>query len=145
LYEAVEAIAPSTLPPDAPMPDEPQLADASDEVLDWNAALRRIGGRNELLEKIVTLFYPESDGLMNEIQAAIGAGDAVKLQRAAHTLKGSADCFCATAVVDAARRLEFMGRDALLTDADEAFAELKHALERLTAALNVRVPHKDNG
>jgi HPt (histidine-containing phosphotransfer) domain-containing protein len=91
----------------------------------------------------VTLFYPESDGLMSEIEAAIAAGETTKLQRAAHTLKGSADCFCATAVVEAARRLEFMGRDALLTDADEAFAELKQALDRLTAALNARVPRKE--
>ncbi len=139
LYETVEAITPTTPPPDEPAPVEEPL----DDVLDWDAALRRIGGRSELLEQIANLFFTESDELMGEIQAAIAAGDTLKLRRVAHALKGSADCFCATATVQAAFVLETMGRDAMLTDADDAYAVLQRAIERLTAALAARVTRKD--
>ena len=134
LYETVEAITPSTLAPVEPAPVE----EALDDVLDWNTALRRIGGRGELLEQIANLFFAESDKLMREIQDAIAAGNTPKLQRVAHSLKGSADCFCATATVQAAFRLELMGRDAMLTDADDAYAQLQRAIERLKAALAAR-------
>jgi signal transduction histidine kinase/CheY-like chemotaxis protein/tetratricopeptide (TPR) repeat protein/tRNA A-37 threonylcarbamoyl transferase component Bud32 len=139
LYETVEAITPTTPlppPPEAPAP----LEEPRDDVLNWNAALRRIGGRTELLDQIVKLFYTESDTLMCEIQKAIAAADAVKLQRAAHSLKGSADCFCATATVQAALRLEVIGRDSMLTEADDAYAELQSAIKVLRAALMARVP-----
>jgi two-component system sensor kinase len=137
LYETVEAIAPTT----APLPAAGPAADETlDNVVDWNAALRRVGGRADLLDQIVKLFFTESDKLMSEIQDAIAARDTVKLRRVAHSLKGSADCFSATAAVQAALRLETMGRDTMLTDADDAFAVLERAIERLKLALAARTP-----
>jgi CheY-like chemotaxis protein len=139
LYELVEAVAPSTPPlPTDYAPTEDLLEKKN--VLDWSAALRRVGGRADLLEQIVTLFFTESDKLMREIHDAIEAGDTVKLRRVAHSLKGSADCFSASATVQAALRLETMGRDATLTDADDAYAVLERALARLKAALAARAP-----
>jgi signal transduction histidine kinase/CheY-like chemotaxis protein/tetratricopeptide (TPR) repeat protein len=142
LYEAVEAIAPTTPPPSRHEPSPPP-EQSLENVLDWNAALRRVGGRADLLEQIVKLFFTESDKLMREIQDAIAAGDTSKLRRVAHSLKGSADCFAATAAVQAALRLETMGRDSMLTDADDAYAVLERAIERLKAALAARAPRQE--
>jgi CheY-like chemotaxis protein len=142
LYEKVEAIAPSTPPPSIHEPS-PRAEEPLENVLDWSAALRRVGGRADLLEQIVKLFFTESDKLMREIHDAIKAGDALRLRRVAHSLKGSADCFSATATVQAALRLETMGRDGMLTDADDGFTVLERAIGRLKVALAERAPRKE--
>jgi HPt (histidine-containing phosphotransfer) domain-containing protein len=114
------------------------MPDPANDVLDWDAALRRVGGRMELLERILTVFLTESDRLMGEIQAAIAAGDPSKLRCMAHSLKGSADCFAAKATVQAAQRLEVMGRESMHADAADAYAELERAIDQLKATLAAR-------
>ena len=57
-----------------------------------------------------------------------------KLRRVAHSLKGSVDCFAAEPSVKAALRLELMGQQGKLTDADEALADLEMEIERLKVA-----------
>ena len=74
-------------------------------------------------------------------QRAVAAGDATKLRRAAHTLKGAAATFGAEETQDAALCLEEMGRNAQLAGAEVALAALDTALTRLRAALPaLRVP-----
>ena len=131
LYETVEQITPAPKPVPEKLPAPGEVKD----VLDWNAALERVGGRTDLLKQIVKLFSKESVKLLYEIQAAIQAADYVKLRRVAHSLKGSADCFAAEPAVAAALRLELMGRDGILTDAEAAFADLSREIDRLTEAL----------
>jgi len=72
---------------------------------------------------------------METIQSAIHQQDAVRLRQAAHTLKGEVSNFGARAAVEAALRLEMMGRDEELTDADAAYTDLERALEYLLPAL----------
>ena len=62
------------------------------------------------------------------------------MRRVAHSIKGSASCFAAPPAVAAAMRLEFMGRDGVLTDADEAYAVLEREIDRLKQALMTFVP-----
>lgn len=135
LYQAVEEI---------PINSEPAVAAAAGvatearKILDWESALHRVGGRNDLLKEIVRLFFKESDKLMPEIQAAMHSRDCVKLRRVAHSLKGSADCFAAEPTVNAALRLEIMARDGNLADAETAFADLQREVEQLRLALASR-------
>jgi PAS domain S-box-containing protein len=61
-------------------------------VCNWEAALARLGGENEILEMMVGLFLEEQQSYLDNIKAALTAQDGAVLQRELHTLKG----VCAT-------------------------------------------------
>ncbi len=82
------------------------------------------------------LFATESTKLMERIRKAITNKDASELQRAAHTLKGSIRIFGAERSAAAAMRLETMGRDENLIDAEQAWQVLVKEIERLMPLLN---------
>jgi HPt (histidine-containing phosphotransfer) domain-containing protein len=105
------------------------------DVLDWEGAQKRVGGRVESIRKLGQLFLQECPKLQAEIRAAIASGDAHLLQLAAHTLKGSADIFSALHVVQAAWELECMGRDGRMENAKEAAGDLDRHVKQLISAL----------
>jgi HPt (histidine-containing phosphotransfer) domain-containing protein len=105
------------------------------------AALReRVEGDAELLAEIVELFLEDSPRLMGEVRAAVAAGDAGALKRAAHTLKGAASNFGAAAVVAACLELEAMSRSGDLAAAVPARDRLEAAARDLDAALFLLLP-----
>jgi CheY-like chemotaxis protein len=104
-------------------------------VFDRDASLARAGGDPELLQEIAAIFVAESPNWLRHIQAAIAEQDAARLERAAHTLRGSVSNFSAPAVVAALEQLESMGRTGVLTDAAAMFETLTAALEQLKTAL----------
>jgi len=71
-------------------------------MLDHQIALERVGGDEDLLREIVRLFLDECPRLIAHIQEAIDAGDTRRLEREAHSLKGSVANFGAEPVVRAA-------------------------------------------
>lgn len=103
--------------------------------LDRALALERVGGDEELLREIAALFLEECPRMMADIQAAVLAGDAESLERAAHSLKGSVGNFGARRAFRAAARLEAIGRNRDLTPLPEAWSELAAAMEALGPAL----------
>jgi signal transduction histidine kinase/CheY-like chemotaxis protein/tetratricopeptide (TPR) repeat protein len=137
LYEMVEGVAASA------QVNNDTLVDSTptESILDWDAAVDRIGGREDLLKQMVTLFYKEAGKLLPSLQDAIGQQDAAKVRRLAHSVKGSASCFAAPAAISAATRVEFMGQDEDLTGAEEAFTLLEREIERLTEALEKFAPN----
>jgi signal transduction histidine kinase/CheY-like chemotaxis protein/tetratricopeptide (TPR) repeat protein len=137
LYEMVEGVGASAQVDN----DTPVESGPAESIMDWGAALDRIGGREDLLKQMVKLFYKESGKLMPALETAIGQQDAEKVQRLAHSVKGSASCFAAPAAISAATRVEFMGRDQELTGAEEAFTLLEREMERLTEALEHYAPN----
>jgi HPt (histidine-containing phosphotransfer) domain-containing protein len=104
-------------------------------LLDWDRALENTDGSEDLLLELAGMFIEECPEMMRQVRAAIDAGDASALQRAAHTLKGSARIFAMAPAVAAAWRLEAMGADGDLADADEGWNALRLEIDRLTAAL----------
>ena len=134
LYDAVEGTGPTGDAPHAVPEPQPPATD----LLDWDGAVARVGGRTELLKRLVRLFFKESDRLIPEIRQAIARGDAASLRRVAHALKGSLDCFGAKSAVAAALQLEIMGRNGILPTANEVFAQLERDVERLKPALAAR-------
>jgi CheY-like chemotaxis protein len=136
LYATVESISATTA---TPTEEAPAVVDPSEGVLDWEAAVQRVGGRTDLLRKMVKVFLQECGKLMPAIRRAIDEGDGPVLRRLAHSLKGSADTFAAQPAVAAALRLEMMGRNGDLTDAGEAFDILQRQIDRLGQALAGRV------
>jgi signal transduction histidine kinase/CheY-like chemotaxis protein len=113
--------------------EEPGKEDA---VFDRKQALARVEGDMELMREIIGLFLDEYGNLMEEIRDSIKAGDAKKLERAAHTLKGMVGNFGAERAQKAALKLEKIGREGGLDGAEEAFHELEREVERLKKALD---------
>jgi HPt (histidine-containing phosphotransfer) domain-containing protein len=83
--------------------------------------------------------------MLLSIRQAIGSRDPEALRRAAHALKGSIANFAAQAPLEAASRLETMGRSNELAGIEEAYLTLEKEvtrLERALAAIGARKPRK---
>jgi signal transduction histidine kinase/CheY-like chemotaxis protein len=97
--------------------------------------LANLDGDPELLREVVELFLEDAPRALAEIAGAISAHDAVRLDRAAHALKGTVGNFGALNAHDLALRLEMMGKNAALTEAEEVFSALADEMERLRSTL----------
>jgi two-component system sensor histidine kinase/response regulator len=106
-------------------------ADSSEVLFDKNVALSRVGGDIELLREIAVLFLDDYPKLLGELREAVESGDAKRVERAAHGLKGSVSNFGARPAVDAALELETMGRTQKLVEVEQVL----HTLELALAAL----------
>ena len=104
-------------------------------MLDLQVALDRVGGDADLLQEVAQLFLGDCPRSMNEIRGAIADGDAKRLEREAHSLKGSVANFGAEAVVKAALDLEVSGRAGNLSDARDQLERLERHLEALQPEL----------
>jgi signal transduction histidine kinase/DNA-binding response OmpR family regulator/HPt (histidine-containing phosphotransfer) domain-containing protein len=93
-------------------------------------ALERTGGDRKLLEEIIGVFLAEIPNWMRELGAALRRGDAVEVQRIAHTVKGAVDSCGASRAYDAAMVLERMGRGGEFEDAMTVYATLEREVQR---------------
>jgi two-component system, sensor histidine kinase and response regulator len=123
LYDQIEALVPAHRSP-TPV-----------KTLEGSALLERFGGDRELLGELARIFLDDYPRRMSAIKAGVEQRDAASLQEAAHALRGSVANFGATQAVDAALRLEMMGRGWNLTGVDEAFADLQLTMEKLNTEL----------
>jgi HPt (histidine-containing phosphotransfer) domain-containing protein len=100
-------------------------------VIDRNEALERVGGDEELLKEIALLFLAEYPKDMAAMRRAIDAGSAKDLERSAHSLKGAVANFGAHHTRDAALRLELIGRNGDLAEAEAGYQALSESLSNL--------------
>jgi HPt (histidine-containing phosphotransfer) domain-containing protein len=94
-----------------------------------------VGGDVDLLREIAALFIDDCPRALAELRQAVEQRDASKLENAAHALKGSVANFGAQVAVDAAFRLEQMGRAGELSESSAALDALEHALSTVCAEL----------
>ncbi len=100
---------------------------------DWSAALRAVGGSEDLLVEVVDGFLEESPQRFAELQRAMQHGDATTLQRAAHTLKSAFRTLGLPKSSQLAERIEMMGRESdvdaepLVSKLEQQFAALRPA------------------
>jgi PAS domain S-box-containing protein len=106
-----------------------------EQVMDVQEALEHVGGDRELLRELAGVFRSEAPGMLAAVREALAAGDATRLKRAAHTLKGSAGTFGARTAFEAAFRVEKLGTAGDLGPAPAAVAELHTAVDRLLGVL----------
>ncbi len=104
-------------------------------VFDKTVALSRVGGDLELLKEIAVLFLEDYPKSLVEIRQAVEKGDAKRLERTAHGLKGSVSNFGALPAVTAALQLEAMGRDQQLAEVEQVLHTLELALATLRPEL----------
>jgi len=115
----------------APAPAAPQF--------DRERAMERVGGDEDLLRELVEVFQEERPRWLADIHAAIAAGDAKRLQRAAHTVKGAVDNFGAAASYKAALSLEQMARAGEIGAAPELARVLEASLGQLAGELGALI------
>jgi HPt (histidine-containing phosphotransfer) domain-containing protein len=118
---------------------------AAPAAFDEEAVLARVGGNRDTLRGLVEVLYQDCNTQMAELDAALRAGAAPRVQAAAHTIKGMVAFFGAGPAVEAAVRLERAGECGELTGASHTFAALAHELEALAAALAPFAPPPDDG
>ncbi len=106
-------------------------------VFDRAIALSRVGGDTELLKEIAILFLDDYPKSLSELRNAAEAGDARRVERTAHGLKGSVSNFGARPAVEAAMELENMGRT-------QKLAEVEHVLRTLELALAALRPELES-
>ena len=105
------------------------------DIFDREALLARVGGDAALLAAMASLFLEECPRYIASIREAVAGGDARALEGATHALKGSVSNFTAHRAVQAAQRLELMGRDGNLTESAQALRELEVAIGRVRVAI----------
>jgi PAS domain S-box-containing protein len=131
LFETIERVMPAGKRGGLGMPPEEDRS----EVMDWTGAFKHFEGDVGLLKEIAAMFLEESPIMIARMEDALRRGDSDALERAAHTVKGSVGNFAAKPAFQAAQRVEQIGRDGNMGDAEEAFRALKTELERLEPAL----------
>jgi HPt (histidine-containing phosphotransfer) domain-containing protein len=100
------------------------------------AALARLDGDEELFAMLITVFRQDCRNLLQELASAAARGDLRETERAAHSLKGLAANFEATAARDAALAIEQSARAGNCALVPPAIRELEAHLTRLSEALN---------
>jgi two-component system, sensor histidine kinase and response regulator len=109
----------------------------SDRLLeaDFVAALAGLDGDRDLFREIVEILAEDSPKQLAEIRDAIGQGDALWLNRAAHTLKGALSNFQARTCAELALKLELSGGSGELAGAGECLDALEKEMASLARSL----------
>jgi CheY-like chemotaxis protein len=101
------------------------------EVLDKTTALANLGGDESMLAEVAQIFLVECSRLMSAVREAIERKNSLALERAAHSMKGSVGALAARKAFETARRLEELGHEGKLADAEGVFARLEAEIDRL--------------
>jgi HPt (histidine-containing phosphotransfer) domain-containing protein len=118
---------------------------AVDGIIDRAEILERFEGDWDLVREVIGLFLEDCPHRLCAVRDALAAGDCDALQRAAHSLKGSVSNFSASDAVQAALRLEMIGRGGDLAEAVAASAALEREIARLTPVLAHLIAEADAG
>jgi CheY-like chemotaxis protein len=106
-----------------------------DPVFDVDAVLDSLDGDSGLLREVAGIFLAQFPKHLEKIRQAVSNRDAKLLERAAHALKGAAANLLAQGVVEAASKLEEIGRAGSVAGSKEALASLEAELGKLQSAL----------
>lgn len=96
---------------------------------------RQLGDDDALVTEVVQLFLDDCPSRMATLAAALEKSDAPQVRRAAHTIKGAASNFFATAVVETAAAIEMKAAGGDLTGIDDLARRLDAEMKRLVAAM----------
>jgi CheY-like chemotaxis protein/HPt (histidine-containing phosphotransfer) domain-containing protein len=132
LLESIENLMAATAET-TPAAPEPASCDAR---LDHASLLDSVGGNEDLLRAVVGLYLKHCPALVAKIESAIAEGDCEALRLAAHSLRGSASTFLTAAAIQAATRLEQMGRESQLLAAKSELSTLESEIARLDPELH---------
>jgi HPt (histidine-containing phosphotransfer) domain-containing protein len=109
---------------------------SQEELFDLDAVLADyMDGDKSLFDELAKVFVEELRCQLKDIYTGIETGDSKLVERAAHSIKGSASTFVAKRACEAAQHLEALGQEGSIAEFPPAAAILEHELELLCAAL----------
>lgn len=104
-------------------------------LLNRKVILKRLQNDEVLLNELIELYLADTPGLLAEAREALDKGDAPRLQRVAHTLKGVLGNFEADHAVEVAWRLEALARSGDLQQGVKTLNELAMALAQVESEI----------
>ncbi len=104
-------------------------------MIDREEVLEQVEGDAQLLGSMASLFLADLPNDLAALRSAVELQNAADIADLSHALKGSLSNFLAKPAVDAARRLELIGRQGDLSLASETFDHLHGTIERLLPEL----------
>jgi len=103
--------------------------------LNMEEVLENVGGDRDALQQLIDVFIHDQESLLEELESAIDSADASRVREAAHSLKGMVAFFGKSPGVEAARKLEYAGRDNALAGAETLLCDVREHLYALVDAL----------
>ncbi len=122
---ATTAATPPTTPPAGESCDAP----ASQNAIDWEAALEVVGGDRELLGEILEAILEECPQQFASLEKAIAEQDSGTSRRAAHTILGNMRAISANEAMDKAGIVEGLARDSKFAEIAEPVEALRRATD----------------
>jgi PAS domain S-box-containing protein len=113
----------------------PESARAAAALIDLPSLLAAFGHDQALLDETIGVFLADAPQQLEAVRAAVVAGDAAAIARAAHALKGAVSLFSLGAAYMATRALETAARTGVPDRLPTRLAAVERAVTRLTARL----------
>ncbi len=107
----------------------------SEMTIDIDAALKRLGGRRELFDKLAAKFMEDVPLKMDDLGQRIAEGDMDDVLRLAHGIKNSAGMIQANSMAEVALDMEMAVRENRLTEIPELFDNLRLVSDKALAAV----------
>jgi PAS domain S-box-containing protein len=120
--------------PDFKKKDNGGTLEMPEALFEPNVLLDRLGGDQELYEQIIHVFLRDAPEQIRLLQDAVSQGDARRVERQAHTLKGASGNVGAAGLEKATLKVEGAGQRGDLDEASRLLQYVQkefHALERL--------------
>ena len=96
-------------------------------------------GDDSFLRDLIQIYLDDSPQRIAEIELSLAEGDAERLTRAAHSLKGSCSNFGASELRAVSERIEKLGRQGALGEVPARLPELKTAFAQVKADLEALI------
>jgi hypothetical protein len=120
-------------------------ADGGGQIVDWPEALTAVQGDRALLRELAEVFLQDYGSLLLAARTALTCGDAARLQRTSHTLRGAVRQFCAQTVEEGCDDLERAAGNDKLIGALETLAALECKIGQLAEALRAWLAEQVEG
>ena len=108
------------------------------KVLDNIRALQE-EGKEDLLNKIITIFLNDSPERLKELRKAVNSGDSPSINRIAHTIKSSCANLGAMKISSLFKAMEAMGRKNSIEQAPELLSQIEIEFKAVEAALRAEL------
>jgi two-component system, sensor histidine kinase and response regulator len=110
-----------------------------DAPINWQALLDGLDGDEDFVRQLIILFVEDGRNSLQQIAAAVTAGDYAVLGDRAHSLKGASANLLAEAARHAAEKLEHAARQSMTDQIPQLAADLHKELQRTMEYLNTRM------
>jgi signal transduction histidine kinase/DNA-binding response OmpR family regulator/PAS domain-containing protein/HPt (histidine-containing phosphotransfer) domain-containing protein len=110
-------------------------ADDPVPVLDRQGVLSRLGNNRKILGDVASIFLDQLPLMLSDVQQSASSGDAERLARTAHMVKGALANLGAIRAFQAAQTVEALGREGDASAAHSAVTELEHEVGQFRNAL----------